>query len=124
MNERIRQLAEQAGAFADIQYNKQTRATFYTNKSVEEFFREKFAELIVEECADIAYKTSWDDLVHGYGQAVIPLHLHNTIKQHFGVEECRGWVCPKCGVDRTKDVCPQGHMAAVEGKCPMIGLAQ
>lgn len=47
---------------------------------------EKFAELIVRECADIAYKTSWDDLVHGYGQAVIPLHLHNTIKEHFGVE--------------------------------------
>ena len=47
----------------------------------------KFAELIVQECAEIAYKTSWDDLVHGYGQAVIPLHLHNTIKQHFGVKE-------------------------------------
>ena len=51
------------------------------------FSPEKFAELIVAECAEIAYKTSWDDLVHGYGQAVIPLHLHNTIKQHFGVEE-------------------------------------
>lgn len=48
---------------------------------------EKFAELIVRECADIAYKTSWDALIHGYGQAVIPLHLHNTIKQQFGVEE-------------------------------------
>jgi len=53
MNERIRQLAEQACAFADIQYNKQTRATFYTNKSVEEFFREKFAELIVKETMQV-----------------------------------------------------------------------
>lgn len=52
-----------------------------------DFDYKKFAELLIRECADIAYKTSWDDLVHGYGQAVIPLHLHNTIKQHFGVEE-------------------------------------
>lgn len=51
------------------------------------FSPEKFAELIVRECADKAYKTAWDDLVHGHGQAVIPLHLYNTIKEHFGVEE-------------------------------------
>ena len=70
MNERIRQLAEQAG-FA-----------YEPSETLQ-----KFSQLIVQECADIAYKTSWDDLVHGYGQAVIPLHLHNTIKQHFGVEE-------------------------------------
>lgn len=47
----------------------------------------EFAELIVRECADIAYKIVWDDLVHGYGQSVIPLHVHNSIKEHFGVEE-------------------------------------
>ena len=72
MNERIRELAHEAGLPT---YNPDGIPTKL----------EKFAELIVRECADIAYKTSWDDLVHGYGQAVIPLHLHNTIKQHFGV---------------------------------------
>ena len=79
MNERIRQLAEQACAFADIQYNKQTRATFYTNKSVEEFFREKFAELIVRECAGIVqpYMSRWEE----------DCDLVIKIKEHFGVEE-------------------------------------
>ena len=76
MNERIRQLAEQAGAFADIQYNKQTRATFYTNKSVEEFFREKFAELIVRECAKRV----------DYWESRQGEHTDDILK-HFGVEE-------------------------------------
>ena len=74
MNERIRELAEQACAFADIQYNKQTRATFYTNKSVEEFFREKFAELIVRECALVVHKKTG------------PKSALNVL-EHFGVEE-------------------------------------
>ena len=83
VNERIKQLAEQARK----EYLK--LPTGYRPEQVGLYreLMEKFAELIVRECADIAYKTSWDDLVHGYGQAVIPLHLHNTIKQHFGVEE-------------------------------------
>ena len=79
MNARIKLLAEQACAFADIQYNKQTRATFYTNKSVEEFFREKFAELIVRECAGIVqpYMSRWEE----------DCDLVIKIKEHFGVEE-------------------------------------
>lgn len=77
-------------------------------------FIERFAKLIVRECCDIfvELRTRPADL------AV------KDVKKHFGVEEFQGWVCPKCGVDRTKASCPQGHMAAVEGKCPMIGVAQ
>lgn len=86
MNQRIRQLAEQACAFADIQYNKQTKATFYTNKSVEEFFREKFAELIVFECT----KAVMDGTKEGdhYAQR-IEQHFDNGTDGvlHFGVEE-------------------------------------
>ena len=40
------------------------------------------------------------------------------------VEEVEGWVCPKCGVDRTRDVCPKGHTAALTGDCPMTATAQ
>jgi hypothetical protein len=40
------------------------------------------------------------------------------------VEEHKGWVCPKCGVDRTRDVCPKGHTAALTGDCPMTATAQ
>lgn len=36
----------------------------------------------------------------------------------------QGWVCSKCGVDRTLEVCPKGHTAAVTGECPMILEAQ
>ncbi len=40
------------------------------------------------------------------------------------VEEPKGWVCNKCGTDRTKSVCPYGHTAALTGECPMVGVAQ
>ena len=94
MNKRIQELAEQAREFADIQYNKQTRATFYTNKSVEEFFREKFAELIVRECISIVDEQKeclheeqkyWHDRDYGYEMAVND--ASKGIKQFFGVEE-------------------------------------
>jgi hypothetical protein len=80
MNERLQQLASKARIKDHWSIDEGRYLTNYLDE-------QKFAELIVRECADIAYKTSWDDLVHGYGQAVIPLHLHNTIKQHFGVKE-------------------------------------
>lgn len=40
------------------------------------------------------------------------------------VEENKGWVCPKCGADRTKIACPLGFGATVDGRCPMIATAQ
>ena len=86
MNERIRELAEQACAFADIQYNKQTRATFYTNKSVEEFFREKFAELIVQEC--MACSTWVGKMNTNSCEPIQTAHaINQRIKKQFGVEE-------------------------------------
>ena len=76
MNERIKELAEQAASFAETAYNKQTMATFHTNKSAEEIFREKFAELIVRECADIS-DASFHNGSAGY----------TAILKHFGVEQ-------------------------------------
>lgn len=81
MNKRIKELIEKSTR-VDVTEDR-FGGTDYTSV----FDKEKFAELIVGECAELAYKTSWDDLVHGYGQAVIPLHLHNTIKKHFGIKE-------------------------------------
>ena len=66
MNERIKELAREAG--------------FYANPDVEKF--EKFAELIVRECGDIAYKAYWDN-----PETVRGIHIKEKIKQHFGVEE-------------------------------------
>jgi hypothetical protein len=69
MNERIKQLALQAG----MQY-------CYTDMYDDsEFDYKKFAELIVEECG-VALSPMLRDMV-SRGQA------YNLIKQHFGVEE-------------------------------------
>lgn len=46
------------------------------------------------------------------------------IEKHFGIEESLGWLCPKCGVDRVKEACPNGYHAALTRSCPMRGVAQ
>jgi hypothetical protein len=43
---------------------------------------EKFAELIVRECGEVAYKAFWDN-----PETVRGVHIQEKIKQHFGVEE-------------------------------------
>jgi hypothetical protein len=60
MNERIRELAREAG--------------FYANPDVEKF--EKFAELIVRECCEVAHCNFHVD----------GLTLGGIMKKHFGVE--------------------------------------
>ena len=73
MNERIRQLAEQAfdkannGAISDIKIPKE--------------FIEKFAEMIVRECMDIVQKND------GYRPYRPGKVIVSEIKRHFGVEE-------------------------------------
>jgi hypothetical protein len=66
MNERIGQLAEQAGLLGpSSRVGNSHQAT------------EKFAELIVKECADVA----------GCNGHVSGFALGDLIKEHFGVEE-------------------------------------
>ena len=81
MNEKIRELAEQAGPNTEEELNDD-RTNIYVIDV------EKFAELIVKECAkvinaDIEYqiKDGIISNVHGLNQA------RNLIKEHFGVEE-------------------------------------
>ena len=69
MNERLQELARQAG--------------FYANPDVEKF--EKFAELIVRECARIARNTDLED-VEG-GDSAVLCAAGEQIQKHFGVEE-------------------------------------
>lgn len=80
MNERIKVLAEQAG-FIDRGNNH----TAYMN-----FDHEKFAELIVKECAEqiIAKGTDWVDFAPSQtGVRPEYWNMAQQIKQHFGVEE-------------------------------------
>jgi hypothetical protein len=67
MNERIRRLMEQAV----ISIDGQTFGKTY----IPDAFTEKFAELIVRECADIA------DEYDGVGSTIV-----SRIQKHFGVE--------------------------------------
>ena len=80
MNERIRELAEQqAGSILmDLvmpDAGMPERVKWNVGITTENL--EKFAELIVRECADVAYKYNrcdWAD-------------VSKSIKEHFGVEE-------------------------------------
>ena len=65
MNERIKELVEQA------------TTTFDFGAPINFFDKEKFAELIVEECAEVA----------GCNGHVTGFALADLIRQHFGVRE-------------------------------------
>jgi hypothetical protein len=84
MNERIRELAEQATTIVDT-VNSQGYSSSYAN-----FDREKFAELIVRECMQVAvFKDSGTVAtaqVAGYMAAGRSISAR-LIKEHFGVEE-------------------------------------
>ena len=68
MNERIKELAEQAG------YKSLSPPTFADE--LNEIFMQKFAELIVRECADIASINQ-----HQY------CSVGKYVLEHFGVED-------------------------------------
>ena len=69
MNQRIKELAEQAEKYADANFKGEH---FWTQA-----YESKFAELIVRECADVGSKFS---MAH-------PEDIRYQIKRHFGVEE-------------------------------------
>ena len=74
MNERLKQLAEQAGITTNIDTNYFEKDM---NKWVD-YFSEKFAELIVGECA-VIFKNNWT-----MAGSEPPI---SAVKQHFGVEK-------------------------------------
>jgi len=79
MNERIKQLAEQAGLSLS-----QKDYSYYWVESNEDI--EKFAELIVKECAQAfeAEVDTWKEMVPYQGS--MKRKGTQAIKQHFGVE--------------------------------------
>ena len=80
MNERIKELAEQAG----FENGHQDRNGNSLSGELE-----KFAELIVRECAEISEQSQWSEAkgeyYEGFNEAMI--YVSNKIKEHFGVEE-------------------------------------
>jgi hypothetical protein len=99
MNERIKELAKQAG---HRYYPSSNSGPLRVEYLTPEF--EKFAELIVEECIDIALKKKLEQLElvsdtkafdsmpegakdHSFGRVVAINQVVADIKQHFGVQE-------------------------------------
>jgi len=75
MNERIKELAEQATNDVKDEFGHWINS---------EFNKEKFAELIVRECIDIAGKEDFDVMMkEGYPCS----QTAKKIKQHFGVAQ-------------------------------------
>ena len=71
MNERIKELAKQTGYIWHASGDPQIYE--FTPEKLE-----KFAELIVQECANIAARNQTEDMDWDIGE---------IIKEHFGVEE-------------------------------------
>ena len=82
MNERIKELAEQAERLAEdeLAHLERVHNRLYSFTEGREIYNQKFAQLIVKECADVAKETRW---------AVPPSQeqIARGIQQHFGVEE-------------------------------------
>ncbi len=74
MNERIKELAEQAQDWADA------HAPYASEEH--EYFVEKFAQLIVRECSNIAKHHVMN--ISTYADADF---VEKQIQEHFGVEE-------------------------------------
>ena len=81
MNNEIKQLCEQAKAYA----NESTK-DFTGDEPVVwmDYYTERFAELIVRECIDIASQEDFDVMMkEGYPCS----QTAKKIREHFGVEE-------------------------------------
>ncbi len=81
MKERIKELAEQAGMVKILEKHAHEYGNgTFENTTYPEL--EKFAELIVRECGEVAYKAYWNN-----PETVRGVHIQEKIKQHFGVKE-------------------------------------
>ena len=80
MNERIRELCIQSGAFEHYEINEGVDG--------DEIPMQRFAELLVRECAEVSEQSQWleakGEYYEGFNEAMI--YVANKIKQHFGVE--------------------------------------
>ena len=90
MNERIKQLADQAEDYATAEYEKWIPTPDFSGiPNIRKIFNKKFAELIVRDCVDIvsdtAVNTPPNDLFYGYNLGVNK--AAENIKERFGIEE-------------------------------------
>jgi len=78
MNERIRELVRQAVVAVDIVTGNEALDDELAKMYIPDCFSEKFAQLIVRECARVYWRID-DSEIHG--------EYVKALKEHFGVEE-------------------------------------
>ena len=85
MNERIKELAEQAWVYQMRVYETDGVRTFGEREQV--FDKEKFAELIVRECVGIVAKRKNQAIDDGWNIDEAMSVAEMDLLEHFGVEE-------------------------------------
>ncbi len=91
MNERIKELAKQSfqKCINENGFLNNTSWRINPDHYAESEVFEKFAELIVRECAELSvnsrYTNTKSEYYEGFNEALI--YVGNKIKQHFAVEE-------------------------------------
>jgi hypothetical protein len=84
MNERIRELADEAGYYLYDLTETHECKTVETDSTDEWVTLEKFAQLIVKECAGL-FPNVYVEIETDYGHT--PVIAEDYIKKHFGVEK-------------------------------------
>ena len=84
MNERIKELAEQAwrATSDEVAHLNRIHNRSYSQDEITDIFEIKFAELIIKECADKIVEYQPRYLTRGQAQ-----EMADCVKEHFGVEE-------------------------------------
>ena len=97
MNERIKELSKQAGEYVNEMYTgpvrSKTPGTIWEDGHIgwNEQFQEKFAELIVHECANYINQRTldWDAelrWIFNDGSGDMAVDVDDLLNRHFGVE--------------------------------------
>ena len=87
MNERVKELAEQAGEYTNSVYTPPVRSKtpgkIWEDGHTDwhELYNEKFPEVIVQECCEVGAQAFLK------GNRIVPVFPANQIKEPFGVEE-------------------------------------
>ena len=81
MNERIRQLAEQAGILFDTETVPETGLK-YQGAMISDQDLEQFADLIVQECAHACLATTEP----GSSVHLVSVAYADAVRRHFGIE--------------------------------------
>jgi hypothetical protein len=92
MNERIKELLDEACVYAHSKHFAHVKKFKYVtpdqHSNAQDTMQEKFAELIVRECANMCYKASQESFrLNEVKAGAMGMALKVLMEEHFGIEE-------------------------------------